>query len=67
MLRLVFDYFDADEDGKISETDMLVLMKRLSKEEEKFADKLSFDFLEVQAYIQRKKIYLLEKRQRMLR
>lgn len=43
----MFDYFDVDEDGKISETDLLVLMKWLSREEEKLADKMSFDFLEV--------------------
>jgi len=45
LFQLVFDYFDADKDGRISETDIIVIMKRLSKEEEKFADKLSYDFL----------------------
>jgi len=66
LFQLVFNYFDSDEDGKISETDLFVLMKWLSKEEEKFADKLSFDFLIIQSFIQKKKNYLLEKRQKMM-
>jgi len=37
-------------------------MKRLSKEKEEFADKLSFDFLLIQGALQKKKNILLEKR-----
>lgn len=37
-------------------------MKKLAREPEEFADKLSFDFLVIQGALQKKKNILLEKR-----
>ena len=51
LFRKVFKFFDYDKDGRISEKDMLRVMKRMQYMDPVLSEKWSADFMTIQFYL----------------